>query len=96
MKSWRLGQGSWPGAGEAGRHPRVELLADADRPWAWMLLVDGVPQSHVDLDSMGRARIGFFFTATRWPGELANASRTSVPGCTKLAPRVTCYVFLDG
>jgi spermidine synthase len=28
----------------------VELLADADRPRAWMLLVDGVPQSHVDLD----------------------------------------------
>ncbi len=27
----------------------VELLADADRPRAWMLLVDGVPQSHVDL-----------------------------------------------
>ena len=31
------------------RAPRVELLADADRPRAWMLLVDGVPQSHVDL-----------------------------------------------
>jgi spermidine synthase len=30
--------------------PRVELLADLDRPRAWMLLVDGVPQSHVDLD----------------------------------------------
>lgn len=29
---------------------RVELLADADRPRAWMLLVDGIPQSHVDLD----------------------------------------------
>jgi spermidine synthase len=28
----------------------VELLADADRPRAWMLLVDGVPQSYVDLD----------------------------------------------
>jgi spermidine synthase len=28
----------------------AELLADADRPGAWMLLVDGVPQSHVDLD----------------------------------------------
>jgi spermidine synthase len=26
------------------------LLADADRPGAWMLLVDGIPQSHVDLD----------------------------------------------
>ena len=29
---------------------RVELLADLDRPRSWMLLVDGVPQSHVDLD----------------------------------------------
>jgi spermidine synthase len=28
----------------------VELLGDLDRPGAWMLLVDGVPQSHVDLD----------------------------------------------
>jgi spermidine synthase len=27
----------------------AELLLDADRPGAWMLLVDGVPQSHVDL-----------------------------------------------
>lgn len=32
-----------------GKH-RVELLGDADRPGAWMLLVDGIPQSHVDLD----------------------------------------------
>ena len=32
----------------AGR-PRVELLGDADRPDAWMLLADGVPQSYVDL-----------------------------------------------
>jgi len=30
---------------------RVELLGDLDRPRAWMLLVDGVPQSHVDLDN---------------------------------------------
>ena len=28
---------------------RTELLGDADRPGAWMLLVDGIPQSHVDL-----------------------------------------------
>jgi spermidine synthase len=26
------------------------LLRDLDRPGAWMLLIDGVPQSHVDLD----------------------------------------------
>lgn len=34
----------------ASENSRVELLADADRARAWMLLVDGVPQSHVDLD----------------------------------------------
>jgi len=28
----------------------VELAGDPDRPRAWTLLVDGVPQSHVDLD----------------------------------------------
>jgi spermidine synthase len=28
----------------------AELLLDADRPGAWMLLLDDVPQSHVDLD----------------------------------------------
>jgi spermidine synthase len=32
----------------AGMH--VELLGDLDREHAWMLLVDGTPQSHVDLD----------------------------------------------
>jgi spermidine synthase len=32
---------------------RAELLRDADRRAAWMLLVDGVPQSHVDLDDAG-------------------------------------------
>jgi len=37
------------GAEEPGRASRVELLADADRPGAWMLLMDGIPQSHVDL-----------------------------------------------
>jgi spermidine synthase len=31
----------------------AELLRDADRRNAWMLLVDGVPQSHVDLDDPG-------------------------------------------
>lgn len=32
---------------------RAELLRDADRPGSWMLLIDGVPQSHVDLDDPG-------------------------------------------
>lgn len=29
--------------------PGTELLADADRPDSWFLVVDGTPQSHVDL-----------------------------------------------
>jgi spermidine synthase len=35
--------------GDGAEHV-VELLGDLDRPRAWMLLVDGTPQSHVDLD----------------------------------------------
>jgi spermidine synthase len=35
-------RGAEPGA--------VELVGDPDRPRAWTLLVDGAPQSHVDLD----------------------------------------------
>ena len=38
------------GDDEAGAPARVELLGDLDRPRAWMLLVGGIPQSHVDLD----------------------------------------------
>lgn len=30
--------------------PHVELMRDLDRPRAWTLLIDGFPQSHVDLD----------------------------------------------
>jgi len=41
--------GSMHGDGR-GSGRTVELLGDLDRPRAWMLLVDGTPQSHVDLD----------------------------------------------
>jgi spermidine synthase len=34
-------------------HGCAELLRDADRRAAWMLLIDGIPQSHVDLDDPG-------------------------------------------
>ncbi len=43
------GDGSEPVARMPGTGGRVELLADLDRPGAWMLLVDGISQSHVDL-----------------------------------------------
>jgi spermidine synthase len=39
-----------PEPGRPATGGRVELLADLDRPGAWMLLVDGISQSHVDLD----------------------------------------------
>jgi spermidine synthase len=43
--------GSEPAAGQPGTGGgRVELLADLDRPGSWMLMVDGISQSHVDLD----------------------------------------------
>ena len=39
-----------PDRGGAPGQLAVELVADPDRPRAWTLLVDGAPQSHVDLD----------------------------------------------
>ena len=42
--------GSAPSADQQPADGRVELLADLDRPGSWMLLVDGISQSHVDLD----------------------------------------------
>lgn len=39
-----------PAAGLKAGTGAVELVADQDRPRAWTLLVDGIPQSHVDLD----------------------------------------------
>jgi hypothetical protein len=41
-----------PRASESGRFyaGEVELLADADRPGGWLLLVDRIRQSYVDLD----------------------------------------------
>jgi spermidine synthase len=41
---------SEPAADQQPADGRVELLADLDRPGSWMLLVDGISQSHVDLD----------------------------------------------
>ncbi|OLT28230.1 spermine synthase [Nocardiopsis sp. CNR-923] len=41
-----------PAPGEASAPPvppGAELLADADRPESWFLVVEGTPQSHVDL-----------------------------------------------
>jgi spermidine synthase len=41
------------------REDDVELLRDADRPRAWMLLAGGVPQSYVDLDDPLRLELEY-------------------------------------
>src|SRR5580693_6924598 len=46
----------------------AELVADADRPRAWTLRVDGTPQSHVDLDDPEYLE----FEYVRWLGHLAD------------------------
>lgn len=67
-------ENAW-GGGQPGAAPRVELLGDADRGNAWMLLVNGVPQSHVDLDDPRYLdfeyvrRIGHLIDLAAPPGE---------------------------
>src|SRR5215469_14044545 len=51
--------GGGPDGGQRGVDGRVELLRDLDRPRAWMLLIDGVPQSHVDLDDPRRLELEY-------------------------------------
>jgi spermidine synthase len=54
---------------------RIELLADADRANAWMLLIEGIPQSHVDLDDPQHLefeyirRLGHVIDISGHPGE---------------------------
>jgi spermidine synthase len=46
----------------------AEFLADPDRPEAWTLLLDGTPQSHVDLDDPEHLE----FEYMRWLGHLTD------------------------
>jgi len=46
----------------------AELVADPDRPRSWTLLVDGTPQSHVDLDDPTHLE----FEYVRWLGHVAD------------------------
>src|SRR6266852_5950454 len=48
--SHRQHGGGGPGVRQDVDSGVAELAGDPDRPRAWMLLVDGIPQSHVDLD----------------------------------------------
>jgi hypothetical protein len=47
---------------------RVELVRDLDRPGAWVLLVDDVIQSHVDLDDPAHLELEYM----RWLGHLVD------------------------
>jgi spermidine synthase len=47
----RASRGAETGTADGLGH--AELLRDADRWASWMLLVDGIPQSHVDLEDPG-------------------------------------------
>jgi spermidine synthase len=57
-----------PRQDEDGPAVRVELASAPDRPRAWTLLVDGTPQSHVDLDDPQYLE----FEYVRWLGHLAD------------------------
>ncbi|HEV2376087.1 MAG TPA: fused MFS/spermidine synthase [Streptosporangiaceae bacterium] len=46
----------------------MELVADLDRPGAWVLLADGVMQSHVDLDDPWHLELEYM----RWLGHLVD------------------------
>ncbi|WP_425424363.1 spermidine synthase, partial [Streptomyces lushanensis] len=37
----------------------AELIPDRERPRAWSLLIDGAPQSHVDLDDPARLSFAY-------------------------------------
>src|SRR5258708_34775105 len=55
-----------PGPDQPGADHVVELLGDLDRHGSWWLLVDGVPQSHVDLDNPRHLELEYM----RWLGHL--------------------------
>lgn len=46
---------------------QAELVPDPDRPGAWLLLLDGTPQSHVDLDDPTRLEFDYI----RWLAHVA-------------------------
>ncbi len=71
----RQHSGSGPAVRERVDSGLAELVADPDRPRAWTLLVDGAPQSHVDLNEPGylefeyMRRIGHLIDLAAPPGE---------------------------
>lgn len=57
--------GAWP-----VRFGTAELVRDLDRPAGWLLLVDGTPQSYVDLDDPGHLE----FDYVRWLADVVDAA----------------------
>ncbi|MFJ1645803.1 spermidine synthase [Streptomyces sp. NPDC088258] len=53
-KNRRRGRGGTETAVETVDGGVAELIPDREHPRAWTLLIDGAPQSHVDLDDPGR------------------------------------------
>ncbi|MDX2594739.1 MULTISPECIES: spermidine synthase [Streptomyces] len=57
----------------------AQLISDPDRPRAWTLLIDGAPQSHVDLDDPGylsfeyQRRLGHVIDLVAPPGKPVHA-----------------------
>jgi spermidine synthase len=66
----------------------AELIADPDRPRAWTLLLDGTPQSHVDLDDPAHLefeymrRIGHLIDLAAPPGQPLRALHLGAGGLT--------------
>jgi spermidine synthase len=66
----------------------IELVADPDRPRAWTLLVDGTPQSHVDLDDPHHLdfeymrRLGHLVDLAAPPGEPLRVLHLGAGGLT--------------
>ena len=57
--SHRQHGGGGPGVRQDVDSGVAELAGDPDRPRAWTLLVDGIPQSHVDLDDPQYLEFGY-------------------------------------
>jgi hypothetical protein len=71
----RQADGGRPAVREITGSGLAELIPDPDRPGAWTLLVDGAPQSHVDLEDPAylkfdyMRRIGHLIDLAAPPGE---------------------------
>ncbi|MEU0032574.1 fused MFS/spermidine synthase [Streptomyces sp. NPDC006333] len=82
-----MGRSKNPRRGQAPTEPLVEtvdgglaeLIPDRDRPRAWTLLIDGAPQSHVDLDDPAhlsfeyQRRLGHVIDLVAPPGKPVHA-----------------------